>query len=505
MNKKTFLSFVRRQSACIAVLLVIAATAALTSCSFSATPGSTAPDDGKKQMVNLKPADSGVTAKPITLSGQKNTIPAGVGGKAEYDISTTDIDLSNSLSFITEATFAWYAAAQGGEPIPSPTGIGYHLKGESDSKGAFDVNFSNKLPAGDYYFTVTYGGATSNRAKLTVGGGSPYSTYLAGWYRNSTNEMFAYTLVNDALTVLAPPAGGNASPTAMAVSGGRTYVTGGYFATSNGATRACYWVDGAVTKLEAPHANDTDTDHTESILVSGGSIYIAGYYFYNGIRVPCYWADGTLTTLALPAGASDGVAKSIAVSDGKIYAAGHHANSSGTVTPGYWLDGSFVPLSLPTGAEFRSGETMRIAVSGNKVYVMGTYRLNSRYYPCVWTDGTRTELAPSGSVALGAVAQSMTVAGGKVYVSGYSIPGNKNYRKGCYWVDGACTDLNAPDGAWSEAASIGVVDGKVYVGGEHYGSSGDRRPCYWLDGVRTDLDIPSGGWSAGIKAIYMSE
>lgn len=46
MNKKTFLSFGRRQSVCIAVLLAIAATAALTSCSDDNTPGSTAPDNG---------------------------------------------------------------------------------------------------------------------------------------------------------------------------------------------------------------------------------------------------------------------------------------------------------------------------------------------------------------------------------------------------------------------------------------------------------------------------
>ena len=41
MNKKTFLSFGRRQSVCIAVLLAIAATAALTSCSDDDTPGNT--------------------------------------------------------------------------------------------------------------------------------------------------------------------------------------------------------------------------------------------------------------------------------------------------------------------------------------------------------------------------------------------------------------------------------------------------------------------------------
>lgn len=88
------------------------------------------------------------------------------------------------------------------------------------------------------------------------GGEPPYSTYLAGWYRSSSYETFAYTLVNDALTVLTPPEGGSdAYPKTMAVSGGKTYVTGSYFAT-DGAARACYWVDGACTDLSAPDGRD---------------------------------------------------------------------------------------------------------------------------------------------------------------------------------------------------------------------------------------------------------
>lgn len=338
------------------------------------------------------------------------------------------------------------------------------------------------------------------------GSGSSYLTYLAGWYRNNSYDMFVYTLVNGALTVLSPPVGGSdAYPEAMVVSSGKTYVTGRYFAT-DGWARACYWVDGSVTKLEVPdRASAAEPDYSKSILVSGGSIYIAGFYHNNYRFVPCYWTDGVLTTLTLPAGASDGATESIAVSDEKIYAAGYHANSSGTATPGYWLNGTFVQLPLPAGATFRSNEAMGIAVSGNNIYVMGTYQLNSQYYPCIWTDGIRSELAPAGAAALGAVGQSMIVSDGKVYVSGYSIPENRNYRKGCYWVDGACTELNAPDGAWSEAASIGVIGGKVYVGGEHYADVSEKHPCYWVDGVRTDLDIPTGGTSAGIKAIYLSE
>ena len=64
----------------------------------------------------------------------------------------------------------WYAAAEGGEPISLPTGInGYTLTSQNDSKGVFDVKFLKTLSAGDYYFTVTYSGVTSNRVKLTVG------------------------------------------------------------------------------------------------------------------------------------------------------------------------------------------------------------------------------------------------------------------------------------------------------------------------------------------------
>lgn len=352
--------------------------------------------------------------------------------------------------------------------------------------------------------------ASGNEYLITLtltNSGASYLTYLTGWYRNDNYDTFVYTLVNDAQTVLSPPAGGSdAYPKAMAVSGGKTYVSGGYFDT-DGWARACYWVNGSATKLEVPDRSIVEgPDYSESILVSGGKIYVAGSYNNNDYRnAPCYWVDGVLTTLTLPAGASEGAAASIAVLDGKIYAVGYHANSSGTSTPGYWLDGSFVQLPLPEGASFRSSETMNIAISDNKVYVMGTYFQDSRYYPCVWIDGTRNELVSAGSAALGSVAQSMTIAGGKVYVSGYSIPENRNYRKGCYWVDGVCTDLSVPDDTWSEAASIGVISGKVYVGGEHYTDVREKHPCYWVDGVRTGLDIPTGGTSAGIKAIYLSE
>ena len=329
-----------------------------------------------------------------------------------------------------------------------------------------------------------------------------YSIYLAGYYQNANYDNFAYTLINGVQTDLPAPTGGfDATPLSMTVSGGKTYVSGSYF-DSDGWARACYWVDGAVRKLDGLAGRDEDqTDYVHSITVSDNKIYTAGNYAKDYNSVPCYWVDGTLTTLALPAGATFGGAYSIAVSGGKIYVAGYAYQSNKRV-PGYWLDGTFVPLGIPDGAVLQINIGMRIAVA-DKVYVMGTYLLNSVYYPCVWADGNRTELAFDASASKGAYGTSMTVADGKVYVAGYSITDNRN--KACYWADGTRTDLDTPADMYSDGRSIGVIDGKVYVSGRYYDSSNAYKPCYWFGGERTDLDIPTGGTQASIMGMYVSE
>ena len=54
--------------------------------------------------------------------------------------------------------------------------------------------------------------ASGNEYLITLtltNSGASYLTYLTGWYRNDNYDTFVYTLVNDAQTVLSPPAGGN--------------------------------------------------------------------------------------------------------------------------------------------------------------------------------------------------------------------------------------------------------------------------------------------------------
>ena len=376
-------------------------------------------------------------------------------------------------------------------------------------------------PAAGYEFSqwvvesgeITFTDATANPATFTMPANAvsvkaefvvqkTYLIYLAGYYMNAGYDSFAYTLTNGVQADLLPPAGGfDAQPVSMTVSGGKTYVAGRYF-DSEGYARACYWMDGTVTKLDGTAGrNEDQTEYVQSITVSDGKVYAAGSYMNNYNAVPCYWVDGALNTLTLPNDATMGGAYSIAVSGGKVYAAGYIYQNNKRV-PGYWLDGAFVSLGIPDGATFQINQGMGIAVA-DKVYVMGTYLLSSVYYPCVWADGTRTELPFDASANGGAYGRSIAVSGGKVYVSGYSVADNRNIA--CYWMDGVRTDLNTPVDTYSMGNSIGVIDGKVYVSGCYYDSSYALKPCYWFDGERTDLDIPTGGTQASITGIYISE
>lgn len=363
-----------------------------------------------------------------------------------------------------------------------------------------DITLSPDATTNPATFTMP-ANAVSVKAEFTVQ--KTYSIYLAGAYQNGNYNTFGYTSVNGVQTDLPAPAGGiNAQPNSMTVFGGKTYVAGGYF-DSDGMARACYWIDGTVTKLDGPADRDSDQpDYVRSITVSDGKVYAAGSYRNNSNDFPCYWVDGAFNALALPSGTSSGATYAIAVSGSKVYAAGYSYDSA--IIPGYWNDGVFVSLDIPAGAALMvlNGMGMGIAVS-DKVYVMGNYILNDVNYPCVWADGVRTDLTFDNSANGVALGTSLAVSGGKVYVLGAFI--TDVFNKACYWVDGTRTDLKIPADTYSRGASIGVIDGKVYVGGRYYDSPFTLKPCYWFGDERTDLDIPTGGIQASITGMYVSK
>ena len=315
--------------------------------------------------------------------------------------------------------------------------------------------------------------------------------------RSSSQQTSTVNPVEDAARTVQVNTGSRQTTTITSSTGlNRIYVAGVYDNKGYSPNTTCYWVDGVIMELPNP-SEDGTSESTSDIAVSGGKVYVAGYYnsgtIFNkeSIDKACYWVDGIRTDLPVPSQAR-GTTSGIAVSDGKVYVAGNSGN-----TACYWVDRVRTDLPVPSGAT-----TSGIAVSGGKVYVAGNVStsggpLNPRVdTACYWADGVRTNIpVPSG--ATGGGTSGITVSGGKVYVVGYY---SRNYRRTpCYWIDGVMTELPVPSGVTGETSDIAVSGGKVYVAG----NSGDT-PCYWIDGVRTDLPVPNLATKGNVSGITVS-
>jgi hypothetical protein len=204
----------------------------------------------------------------------------------------------------------------------------------------------------------------------------------------------------------------------------------------DGGDVACYWKDGVKTDLPA----GLNYSSAQAIAVSGGSIYIAGYYdndkgtqYAVGPKnIACYWKDGVKTDLYTN-GAERSEANAIAVSGGSVYIAGHYNDNAC-----YWKDG--VKIDLPVESDYSvDGYTKAtaIAVSGRSVHIAGYYqkRLSTSSHAFYWKDGIPISLGSSS------YAKAIAVSGGSVYIAGWYYAIMFPLVKGCYWKDGVKTDI----------------------------------------------------------------
>jgi uncharacterized membrane protein len=269
--------------------------------------------------------------------------------------------------------------------------------------------------------------------------------------------------------------------TGIAVSGDSIYIIGEFRLQKGYYDRAFYWKNGVQTFLPVPE--ETTSSQARAIAVSGGSVYIAGTYRDDNDWTNCYWKDGVRTDLPFinteyngEIYEISGTITSIAASGGSVYIAGWYyedvlinGNYIGSEVPCYWKDG--VRTDLPKGAFIARATS--ITVSGGSVYIAGYDGGRALY----WKDGERTYL--TGSLTYD-YAESIAVSGGSVYVGGFS--NDDSSRIACYWKDGIKTDL--PLG--SNANSIAILGNSIYIAGTL-----DGHVCYWKDG-KVVLLPPSG-------------
>ena len=310
------------------------------------------------------------------------------------------------------------------------------------------------------------------------------------------NNSFTVTALPNASTTPSPAAtitvsaGSLNTLTITATQGGVTesdvYVSG-YCETDGFDTYACYWKNNVLTKLEVP--SGTGSSSATCITVSGNSFHMAGDVDSKG----GYWRGGTFAQLA---GGSLSSANSIFVGDGgsSVYISGADY---------YWNGSEKVNTPNVPNATFTANA---LAVSGGSAYIVGQTYLSgplfSAHQASYWS-GKPSESTKALSISpyssTNANATCAFASDGSFYAGGYFMADGK--QTACYWKDGTCTVLEAPEGMTSSYVDgICVANKIVYVAGSCENDESSIA-CYWADGRRVELSLPSGASSVRTTGI----
>jgi hypothetical protein len=157
------------------------------------------------------------------------------------------------------------------------------------------------------------------------------TVYTAGYYIYGTETVGCYWTGSTKTDLL----GGTIDACALAISvvGASIYTAGYYFDVNAGYDLPCYWIS-AIFRYVLPTPN-MGNGQANSIYVSGGTVYISGFYNNGTYDIPCYWtlapSGATRTDLPGPADAWP-----IVVSGGTVYVGGYHGSYTNPTTPCYW-------------------------------------------------------------------------------------------------------------------------------------------------------------------------
>jgi len=304
------------------------------------------------------------------------------------------------------------------------------------------------------------GANTSNTSNTNTN--SPVDVYVAGYEYDGSNGTIAvakYWKNGQATPITYGSI--NSFANSIAVSNGNVYIA----ETSLG---AAVW--SSAFSSTGFFGGSSQQSGTNSIIVLGSTVYVAGYDYNGSVSVAKYWAwpfgpvgpgpGGAF--LSLTDGTRNAMGNSVTVVGTDAYVAGYEHNGSGISVAKYWKNTQ--PIDLTDGT--KSAVATSIVVVGSDIYIAGSENKIAKY----WKNGQAITL-PAGDTAT-----SIVVAGTDVYVAGV---GN-NVAK--YWKNGQAITL--PGG--TSATSIAIVGSDIYVAG--YGYNGSFSVAkYWKNGVAIPL------------------
>lgn len=235
----------------------------------------------------------------------------------------------------------------------------------------------------------------------------------------------------------------------------------------------------------------------KSIIVSDGIVYVAGWIKSSPYRAT-YWKNGTAINLS-GGGSGESHANSITVSGGNVYVAGfeNYPYTSGGITnhystARYWKNSTGVKLS---GSAGRNADSNSIFVSGNDIYVAGWQ--DDGYKGMVakyWKNGTQVNLTNGNKSAY---AEVIAVSpNGDVHVAGRNFYDGYGVRI-VYWKNGVDNMIGtaAMTVNIQGAYSIALADNDVYI------VALDSGYKLFKNGIATTFTSESGAIPRAVVAI----
>jgi hypothetical protein len=218
--------------------------------------------------------------------------------------------------------------------------------------------------------------------EITVSGSDVFvsaSRYLsAGW-------TAGYWKNDEWIAIERPDAATASYATSITLSDNKVYIAGSYDGANGGIPTI--WT-GTTKTTEAPPLVSGKLAIINSLYVSGGAVYAAGYAVNkSSIRTPGYWKDGVWTALTPLDTRRDAEVSSFMIAENVVYAAGYSGNEAGKNIPGYWKDGVFQQLTVPSSKATFAGATSIISMNG-KIYTGGFYQEASTVSTGYWLDGS---------------------------------------------------------------------------------------------------------------------
>lgn len=275
------------------------------------------------------------------------------------------------------------------------------------------------------------------------------------------------------------------------LSGSDVYVSG-----RRNIGEASYWKNGVAVRL-SDHLLSVAND----IAVSGTNVYAVGNYLTSWYSFqPMLWKNGVATVL------NGRSLTGISLSGSTIYACGNAG--IGTELASYWMfdsAGNVTQYNLtPDESSYMSFATSIVATN-NMVYVTARYYLSgingytaSYWYGTAGTSLTRVDLETTRTAEVGKIA----VSGDTLYIPGSYSDGANNMA--CYWVVKTGQSpyrVNlGPTGLNSFASAIAVIGNTVVASG-YQNNGANNIACYWKNGVRTDIGPAGQDSSADALAV----